>query len=204
MKKILISLAATCTLIASAAAAEDKAPAGKPDEAAMKKMMELTTPGEAHKVLNDLVGNWDYTMTHKMAKDAPEQTSTGTSENKWILDGRFLKQKVTGEFDMGGEKKRFEGIAVLGHDNVKGEYTSLWIDNMNTTMMQTTGKYDAATRTLTENAQFFCPMKNAEVKSSNELKFVDADHYTYTMYDVTTADKYKAMEIKYTRKKEAK
>jgi len=94
----------------------------------------------------------------------------------------------------------FNGMGIIGHDNVKGEYISTWIDNLNTSMMQSNGRYDAATKTITENGQFFCPMKNAAVKAESQLRFVDADHLTYTMYDIT-GEKYTSMEIKYTRSK---
>lgn len=199
MKKLLISMLATCAMATAAMAADTTPPADMPDEAAMKKMMELTTPGENHKVLNQLVGNWTYTISFKMAKDAPEQTSTGNSENAWILDGRFLQQKVSGVMDMGGQKQSFNGIATIGYDNGKREYQSTWMDNMNTGLMTATGQYDATTKTLKEGGEFFCPIKNSIVKTQSELQFVDADHFTYTTYDVS-GEKYKSMEIKYTRK----
>ncbi len=201
MKKLIISILATSALASAAMAAETAAPAsGMPDQAAMQRMAALTTPGENHKVLGQLVGSWDYTISFKMAKDAPEQTSTGSSENMWILDGRFLQQKVSGVMDMGGQKQNFNGIATIGYDNGKREYQSTWMDNMNTGLMTATGQYDATTKTLKEGGEYFCPIKNSVIKTQSELQFVDENHFTYTTYDVS-GETYKSMEIRYTRKK---
>jgi hypothetical protein len=185
-------------LIATANAAEP--PKGAPSEADMKKMMELGMPGEKHKALDGMVGTWDYTVTYKMSPDAPEQTSTGISDNKWVLDGRFVQQNVGGTMDMNGEKKEFKGVGYIGHDNVKGEYISTWMDNMSTGLMTSNGIYDEASKSIKESGQFYCPIKNGEIKFESELKFIDATHYSHTMYDVSSGEKSKMMEITYTKK----
>lgn len=200
MKKLLISILAASVMASGAMAADTSTGAFMPDEATMKRVAALSTPGESHRVLDALVGSWTYTITFKMAKDAPEQTSTGVSENAWILDGRFLQQKVSGVMDMGGQKQNFNGIATIGYDNGKREYQSTWMDNMNTGLMTATGQYDATTKTLKEGGEFFCPIKNTTIKTQSELTFVDADHFNYTTYDVSS-ETYKSMEIKYSRKK---
>ncbi|MDD9899389.1 MAG: DUF1579 domain-containing protein, partial [Alphaproteobacteria bacterium] len=142
-----------------------------------------------------------YTVSFKMSPDAPAQESTGTSENKWVLGGRYVKQKVSGMMDMHGQSMQFEGIGLMGHDNVKGKYNSVWIDNMSTTMMVSDGAYDPATKTIKEDGQFFCALRGGEVSFNSTLQIVDNDHLVYTMYDTTGDQSFKAMEIKYTRKK---
>ncbi len=199
MKKFLMAMWCLATIAAAPAHAEDKK-AAKPDEAAMKKMMELSTPGEKHKVLEGMIGEWDYTITYKMAADAPEQKSTGTTSNKWILDGRFVESTVTGSMDMGDQSRKFNGIGLIGHDNVKGEYSSIWIDDMSTGIMTTSGKYDAASKTIKESGYMSCPMKGQHTKINGELRFIDDKHYSYTMYDASAKKPFKTMEIQYTKK----
>lgn len=172
------------------------------DAEAMQKAMAMGMPGEGHKVLEPLVGQWTYTMTHKMSADAPEETSEGESENTWILGGRFVQQHVTSVMDMGGQSLNYEGIGTIGFDNVKEQYVSTWKDNMGTGIMSSTAQYDAETGTLKEEGTYTCAMKGREVAFTSELKFVDADHFTYTMYDTDKdGHSYKMMDITYTRKK---
>ncbi len=201
MKKFIYTCALLAFTTAGTANADEHASAA-PDAEAMKKMMALSTPGAQHKVLESLVGEWDYTVTYRMAPDAPEQTSKGTSVNAWILDGRFIQQTVNGTMEMGDQTQTFEGIGYIGHDNLKNKYQSIWMDNMGTGTMVATGTYDAASKTLTESGHFSCAMKGAQVSFKSELKFVDADNYTFTMYDTGADGKsYQAMHIDYTRKK---
>ena len=94
----------------------------------MKKMQEFMTPGENHRVLDALVGNWDFTIKSWMSVDAPPEESTGTSQIVWDLDGHFLKETVQGSM-MG---KPFSGLGYVGYDNLKKEYESIWLDNMST------------------------------------------------------------------------
>ena len=172
------------------------------DVEAMQKAMEMGMPGEAHKVLEQLAGDWTYTMTHKMAADAPEQASEGTSKNEWILGGRFLRQSIASTLDMGGEPMNYEGIGIIGYDNLKGHYVSTWKDNMSTGIMTSSAQYDAETSTMKEEGTYTCPMKGREVAFTSELKFVDADHFTYAMYETDeNGTTYKMMDIQYTRKK---
>ena len=64
----------------------------------------------------------------------PAQESTGTSENKMILGGRYLEQHYDGTM-MG---QPFCGIG-YGFDNYKKKYVATWIDSMGTGILVTTG-----------------------------------------------------------------
>ncbi len=173
------------------------------DEAAMKKMMEVSSPNENHKLLESLVGNWEYSITMWMQPDAPAQQSSGKNIGKMIMDGRFLQQEVSGSMDMGGKSQPFTGLGIMGYDNMSQEFKGIWIDNMGTGMMSSTGYYDAKTKTITDKGTFNCPMtgqKNATFRS--ELKFIDNDSHSYTMHVMDKAGKeYKSMEILYKRSK---
>jgi acyl-coenzyme A thioesterase PaaI-like protein len=183
------------------ALAEEAASAhGMPDEAAMQKVMELGMPGEAHKVLDRLTGEWTYTMTHKMSADAPKIASEGISKNEWILGGRFIQQNVSSTFDMNGQTINYEGVGTAGHDNVKGHFITTWMDNMGTGMMAASAEYDEATATLKEKGTYSCSMRGGEVTFTAELKFVDDDHFTYAMYETDENGKtFQMMDMKYTR-----
>jgi len=88
---IALSFGITDTILADQKDGMDKMKAE-----AMAKWQEYATPGEGHKVMDQLVGNWDYSLKYWMSPDAPPEESTGTNDVKWIMGNRFLEMKVKG------------------------------------------------------------------------------------------------------------
>ena len=163
----------------------------------MEKWKEYATPNENHKILDAFIGNWDYTVKWWSAPNSEPEISKGTSEVNWIMGGRFLEQTTRGK-SMG---QPFEGMGITGYDNAKKEYVSVWLDNMGTGVMVSSGKYDASTKTFEEKGTFTQP-KMGETTFRGVTKIIDDDKFAYEMY---TKDKdwkeYKALEIVYMRKK---
>ena len=172
----------------------------KMDDAMMAKMKEFSTPNENHKQLDKLAGSWDFTMKMWMSPDAatPEE-STGTSDVKWILDGRFIEENVTGT-SMG---QPFTGMGIVGYDNIQKQYNSVWLDNMSTGMMKGTGSFDAATNTFKQSGDFTCPMTQGSRTYHDEIKVIDENTHVMEMYmtDPASGKEFKTMELSYTRKK---
>ena len=166
-------------------------------DAMMEKWKEYSTPNENHKVLGTLVGEWNHTVKWWMSPDAKPEESKGTSEIEWIMGGRFIQHEVEGT-SMG---QPFEGMGVMGYDNEKKQYQSVWIDNMGTGIMRGSGNYDPKTKTLTDEGTFSCPAEG-EKSYRGVTKIIDKDHFTYEMYMAGPDGKeFRAMEIVYTRKK---
>ena len=171
-------------------------------EEQMAKMKEFMTPNENHRVLDYFVGNWDYSMKWWMKPDAPPEESTGTSEAKWVLDGRFLEENVHG-MSMG---QPFEGLMLVGFDNAKKVYNNIWLDNMGTGIMTSTATYDVGGKTFWEKGSHSCPITEGGEKNYRAQTVIkDDDHYTYEWFtsapDDPAGKEFKAMEINYTRKK---
>lgn len=160
-----------------------------------KEWMKLTQPSEGHKLFNDLVGKWTYTSKFWMKPDAKAEESKGTMTAKLAFGGRFLQQEVKGK--MQGQK--FEGMGLLGYDNVRQEYQTVWFDNMATGMMIGTGQYDAAAKLYKEEMVGSCPMTGDKQKATrSELKLIDKKRFTYEMFSKTVeGNEFKAMEITY-------
>lgn len=178
------------------------APNDAPDAAAMQKIMELGSPSEKHKILENLVGSWDYKISFWMSSQAPAQESIGTSENKLIFDGRFLETTSHSVMKMDNKDIPFEGRGLVGFDNIKQEFNSIWIDSMSTGMAISKGTYDETTKTIKESGEMSCPMKGAQISFRSELKFIDADNYSYSQFTLDeTGKEFKAMEIAFVRKK---
>src|SRR5262249_47494674 len=133
------------SLYAAADKPKEKLKMTPEQQAAMEKAMKLGSPSEGHKALEPLVGKWNAKVRYWMKPGDKAQESAGESENTWILGGRFVKQEYHGTTSDG---KPFEGMGLNGYDNVKGEYTAMWTDNMMTGMMLGSGSYDAPSKTI--------------------------------------------------------
>jgi Protein of unknown function (DUF1579) len=189
--------------------ADTKLTHAQPSEADMKKMMEqmmeLGKPGENHKLLAGMAGNWTYTVKMWMDPTAKPQESKGTATRKAMMDGRFFIAEHSGKFQMPGvdakmKEMNFKGMAIEGYDNIKKKFVVSWIDNMGTMILNSEGTYDATSKTFTYTAQ--CEMMpGMPVRIREVIKVVDNDHHNFEWYEDRGAGEAKTMEINYTRKK---
>jgi len=183
---------------AAPALAADKAAAAQPSrEEMMAMMMKMATPGAEHAALNPLAGSWK-TVTKMWNDPSAEPTSgEGTCERSWVMGGRYLVANYKGMF--GGMP--FEGMEVLGYDNMKKQYVSSWVDNMGTGIMLSQGPaMDPATHSYTLTGTMADPM-GRESTMREVTSIVDGNTYTMTMYANDRGREQKMMEITYSRAK---
>jgi hypothetical protein len=162
------------------------------------KMKEFATPGPAHKALDAKIGKWNVQVKTTMAPGEAPETSTGTSEMKWILGGRFVEESFSGTF-MG---EPFQGRGTSGYDNIKKKYVSTWIDTMGTGIIVGEGTFDAGTKTFQSTSD--CPDAAAwkYVKARSVDKMVDNDHFMVQMFtNGPDGKEFMSMELHYTRAK---
>lgn len=193
-------IAAAALIVAAATLAADKKPeklhAPADDKAAMEAMVKAGTPGEAHKKLEDLVGTYDVKVSTWMKPGQPPMESTGTSEGKMALGGRFLEEHFEGTF-MG---QPFSGVGYTGYDNVQKKYVGTWIDTMSTGVMVSSGKMEGNAYSM--SGTMADPMTGKMTTVKERMTVTDADHHTLEMWGAGPDGKaYKTMEITYTRKK---
>ena len=180
-------------LSASLAVADEQ----KPDmKVMMEKFEKAGAPGEQHKQMASLEGKWDTKTKSWVEPNKPPMETTGSCEYKMVMDGRFLKQKCTGEM-MG---KQFEGMGITGYDNTSKKYTSTWMDNMATTLhvMEGTAGY---AKIITQQGEYMCPLRG-HMKLRSVLKILDEKSHVFEMYgtDEKGGQEEQMMEITYTRK----
>ena len=163
----------------------------------MDAWMKASTPGDAHKLLDGMVGTWNVTVKSWMQPGAPPMESTGTAVNSWVLGGRWMEEKFTGSF-MG---MPFQGIGYTGYDNIKKQYIGTWMDNMSTAVMTSTGKGGSG-NTWEFASSMDDPMTGKTMPVAEKVTFTDADHHTMEMWSPGPDGKmFKMMEIAYSRKK---
>ena len=154
------------------------------------------TPGPMHEMLASRVGTWKAEVKMWMDPSQPPSTSEATTVCEAMLGGRYFKSTHTGMM-MG---MPFEGFEISGYDNVKKEFFNVWIDNMGTGIMVSTGTYDEATRTLTFTGKMTEPM-GTEMSVREVITAPDKDHSTFEMYMDMGGQEVKNLEINSTRPK---
>ncbi len=199
MKRLpLLALATLLAIPPATAFAADPPPAGGMDSAMMEAMMKAMSPGEHHKVLGKMVGDWTYSIKIWMDPSAPPAESSGTVHSEWILGGRYVASTWKGEF-MG---QPFEGHATDGYDNVAGHYVSSWVDNAATGIMMNTGTLNADGKSFTYGGEMIDPMSKQKSVTKSIVTWLSDDSFkNESFYTDPTGKMVPSMVIVATRKK---
>lgn len=167
------------------------------DEAEMMKQWQAAmTPNENHAWLADFEGEWTYVNKAWMDPSSNEpQVSEGKSTKKMVMGGRFLTEDHTGtSFEM-----PFEGHNTTAYDNVTKMFRTHWYDNFGTGFMIGEGQKDG--NVLDIKAEY----PNLDGKNTDRFRMVtevvNKNKHVFTMYDYSTGEERRFMEITYTRKK---
>ncbi len=165
-----------------------------PEMDMMAEMAKLATPGEHHKALGIMVGEWNAKTSFLMSADAPPMESTGKMTVKWVLGKRYLHSNMKIADFMG---QPFEGIGYTGYDIAHKEYISSWMDTMSTKITVMTGgeeegdalvMYGTSTTSMGDN-----PMKIV-------TSFTDENTWVDTFYDkLPDSEWFQSGTITYTR-----
>lgn len=170
-------------------------------EEMMKAFTEFGTPGEGHKKLAQMAGTWNTTNKMWETKDGKPEITKGKSTMKMIMGGKFLQQEFKGKA-MG---QPYQGMGIMGYNNITKKYESIWLDSFGTSMMQNKDvKFDEETNTIIEEGEHTCPISDSKERDyRTELKFVDKNTMLFSMYGEppTGGDEFKMMEITYKRAK---
>ncbi|MCI0585664.1 MAG: DUF1579 domain-containing protein [Planctomycetes bacterium] len=192
----------TCLAILPAAAVaagiqekEKKPPMEMPPEMqeGWKRWQEMCTPGENHAKLAPLLGKWDTKTT------ILGMATQGTSESRWLVDGRWLQEEWSGE--MMGQKGR--GWVTLGYDNFKKKYVVSFVDSFSTTMNTAAGAWDQTGKVLTAHGFLDEPMTSEQDKPVKYVwRLLSPDRRVFEVHDLAIGEtNTKVIEVEYTRKK---
>jgi len=134
---VLIVLGVVLAIWAAAAlAAEEKGKqTGQAMPPEMADWMKLAQPGEHHKHMAMMAGDWKVHSKMWMAPGAPPEEGDGSATVRPILDGRFFLSEFRGTV-MG---QPFQGMGLDGYDNYKQKHVGTWIDSMGTMILSFEG-----------------------------------------------------------------
>lgn len=113
------------------------------------------------------------------------------------MGGRYQLSKTKGEM-MG---MPFEGMSLVGYDNAKKTFSSVWIDNFGTGITTMEGAWDDPTKSITFTGKMVDPGTGKEIWTKQVIKFIDNDTQQMEMFDKKNGTETKTLEIKFTRKK---
>lgn len=159
----------------------------------MKKMEAAGTPGPPHKALEAFVGNWKAEVKCWCEPGGPPSVSQGTAKASWTLKGHFLEEEFHGEM-MG---KPFIGRSLMGYDNIKQTFNTVWVSDMQTSIFTSEGKGESGNKVITLTGKSNCPATGRkDIPMKTVFRVVSPDKYVFEMFN----DGAKSMEITYTRK----
>lgn len=162
---------------------------------AYKKMMALN---ENHAFLKNFVGEWDVKTTAWMQPGAEPIEAKNSAAAELIFGGRFLKLNFKGQ--MFGQP--FEGLQIVGYDNLKKKFNTFWIDSSSTAFFLTEGIFDKDKKTITETGTWADPVTEGSIKVRAITTLVSQDEYVYQMFMAgPDGNEFKSMENISIRKK---
>lgn len=194
MKKVLF-IAMIAVLIALPAMAQEAAPQQEQQQA-MEAYMKAAAVTANHKFLAKYAGDWDVEVTYWTAPGAPAMKSAATFKGELKLGGRYLLMAFNG-FMLG---QPFEGIQLVGYDNMEQKYASLWIDSTSTNFFITKGTREG--NTINESGAWPDPVSGGLVPVKARTAWVSDDEYLYEQFMVLPdGTEHKGMELRSKRKK---
>lgn len=166
-------------------------------KAMMDAWMKAMTPGEGHKMLDGMVGDFDATVSMWEAPGTAPTVEKGVAESRWVMGGRYIESKFNSSM-MG---MPFQGLGYTGYDNVKKQYWSTWMDNTSTGLMLATGDTHDGGKTWTWSGAATDPMGRTMIMDQ-KMVINSKDKHTWELWGpAPDGTKFKMMEIEYRRKK---
>ncbi len=145
-----------------------------------KAWMKAATPGQHHRYLDALVGDFTADVKIWMTPDSEPMEFTGTLKREWVLDGHFIMETIKADSPMGP----FEAICFIGYNNIDGQYESIWLENASTAITSGSGNYDAETKTLRMMSKYRDPATGHLITSWNKADLSDPYRETSTGWQV--------------------
>ena len=199
-QRSFVRLALVSIIFLSAVSVSAQQEADMPDmtpemETEMMAWMQLAQPGEHHKHLAPFVGSWKGDVTMWMGPGAEPMKEQSLAEVEWIMGGRYLQWKQTGEF--GGMP--YESLVIEGYNNGDKRYEAMGMDNFGTLILFFTGSCSDDGKSRKMKSRFSDPIAGGFIDYRTEYRWVDDDHFTFTSYMNKGDGEFKNSEISFER-----
>lgn len=161
----------------------------------MAAMTEYMTPGAPHEELANHAGAWNVRTKMFMTPDAEAVEMDATADSEMILGGRYLLENFKGT--MMGEP--FEGMLIIGYNNLTEEYFSMWMDTWGTAVHQTQGaRSENGTLVMTGRMH---DVLTPEGRGWRHVIQPDGSNYVVKLYDtLPDGTEWLVMDMTYSRR----
>jgi len=179
---------------ADAAAADDKAAGTADIDSIMAtRFTKAATPTANHTWLATFVGKWKMVSSYTIMPDKPAVESTGTSEFKMLMDGRFLVESR----EANGGAGPFKGMGVIGFNSVTGKAERVWFDSTSTAMVKSEGELNAERNEIRWTDTWTDPLQNGVHTTTSVLKKVSDTEFTFQQLNDFHGTTFKSLLVQY-------
>jgi hypothetical protein len=174
---------------------------------AMERWMKTTRPGERHKFLEHLAGEWDTTTRVFMMPGTPPAETKGHASLKMIHGGRFLQEDSTGVMKLPSADGTMKdvpmtGLGLTGFDQARQLFTLVWTNNLSTATLTARGSLDREGKILTMFGEMDEPMTGEVGKTVRyTTRIISPDRHILEVHEVLYGEPFKVFEVEYTRVK---
>jgi hypothetical protein len=170
--------------------------AAPPIDSTIARHRTASRPGTEHRWLEPLAGSWALEATWRTAGREPVR-ATGTSENRFILDGRFLLC----ESSSGEGESRIEAMTFHGFDGRRKQFFAVVLDNLRTYSLQLWGNYDPTARSFVLSGKERDEVSGAALVYRLLLRIESPERHTVELFvDVPGGTPVKVLDAVYTRR----
>jgi hypothetical protein len=157
---------------------------------------QASKPSAAHQVLRSLTGKWETRSMYWAHPGAVQSVSRGEAEVRSLYEGRFIQEDLSGRI-LG---RPFQGLGIMGHDNIRNRYTSFWIDSLGTTMSFAEGTYDPARKIFEFRGSFVDPVTRKTTPTRSVVSVPDRHlHRLEVFVPQGKSKEFKTLDVEYTR-----
>jgi len=165
-------------------------------EDTLARSSAASQPGPEHRWLEPLIGSWKIEMTW-YSPGAPTLRTSGTSENRWILGGRF----VLAEAAAGEGPTAIEDKTLYGYDRWERKFFSLGLRTVGAGLTQDWGFYDPVSRSFALSGKDRDQATGRLGVHRQLIKVLGPDRYSIEVFaDVPQRRPLKVLEIGFTRR----
>jgi Protein of unknown function (DUF1579) len=190
----LLLMVAAVPLSAQENAGQTATPQAKLEDT-LVRYIAASQPGPDHRTFAPLEGSWSFQATVNQLDQASVMVN-GTSENHFILGGRFLLC----EAKSGEGLKSAEMMTLYGFDNRKRQYFGVGMSSLASYALQPWGNYDGVNRSFVLSGRERDETTGQTLAYRILVRIEDADHHSLQLfYDLPGRAPYKVIEALFTR-----
>ncbi len=136
----------------------------------------LSAPGEEHRRLDVLAGDWDVVVRFP-AGPGKEMEGKSSCVAKWVMDGRFMRQEYTSMF-MG---KPLSVVRYLGFDRHRGKFVTVQFESTHTDVMNCEGSVSPDGKTFSCTGRHIDAATGKDVEVRAVTTVLSPDAFTHEM-----------------------